>query len=136
VFGDPRLYLLAVIGLLTYTMQQNGYRSAGLPAFLPVFSVLDPAVGSMLGLLIYHEHLGGGPIRITVEVLAVIAACWGIAKLASSTAEAEPILPLPEPGPEPDLAAATAGLAPVPVPIPLVPPVPSGPLTVSVSDDG
>jgi drug/metabolite transporter (DMT)-like permease len=138
VFGDPRLYLLAVIGLLTYTMQQNGYRSAGLPAFLPVFSVLDPAVGSMLGLLIYHEHLGGGPIRITVEVLAVIAACWGIAKLASSTAEAEPILPLPEPEPEPepDLAGATAGLAPVAVPAPLVPPVPSGPLPVSASDDG
>src|SRR5690242_16972296 len=39
--ADVRPYLLVVIGLLTYTMQQNGYRAAGLAAFLPVFSVLD-----------------------------------------------------------------------------------------------
>lgn len=104
VFADLRLYLLVVVGLLTYTMQQNGYRAGGLAAFLPVFSVLDPAVGSLLGLLIYHEHLGGGPVRIGVEAVAVLAACWGIARLASSTAEAEPILP---PGTEvaPDSAA-------------------------------
>jgi drug/metabolite transporter (DMT)-like permease len=92
VFVDPRLYLLVFVGLLAYTMQQNGYRSAGLAAFLPVFSILDPAVGSLLGLVIYHEHLGGGPVRISLEVAAVLAACWGIGKLASSTAVAEPII--------------------------------------------
>lgn len=92
IFTDPRLYLLVVIGLLTYTMQQNGYRAAGLAAFLPVFSVLDPAVGSLLGLVLYHERLGGGPGRITAEILAVLAATWGIGRLARSTAEAEPIV--------------------------------------------
>jgi drug/metabolite transporter (DMT)-like permease len=104
VFADPRLYLLIVIGLLTYTMQQNGYRSAGLAAFLPVFSVLDPAVGSMLGLIIYHEHLGGGPLRIAAEGAAVLAACWGISRLASSTAIAEPIEPPLRPVMEPEEA--------------------------------
>jgi len=89
-FADVRLYLLTVVGLLTYTMQQNGYRAAGLAAFLPVFSVLDPAVGSLLGMLLYHEHLGGGAGRIA----AVLAATWGIPRLARSTAEAEPIEPL------------------------------------------
>lgn len=93
--ADGRPYLLIVIGLLTYTMQQNGYRAAGLAAFLPVFSVLDPAVGSLLGLLLYHEHLGGGAGRIVAEVAAVLAATWGISQLARSTAEAEPV----EPGP-------------------------------------
>jgi hypothetical protein len=91
VFADARLYLLAVIGLLTYTMQQNGYRAAGMAAFLPVFSVLDPVVGSLLGLLIYHEHLGGGAGRIALEVAAGLAATWGICRLARSTAQAEPI---------------------------------------------
>jgi drug/metabolite transporter (DMT)-like permease len=94
VFADPRLYLLIVVGLLTYTMQQNGYRSAGLAAFLPVFSVLDPAVGSVLGIALYHEHLAGGPMRVVVEILAVVAACWGIMELAKSTAVAEPITPV------------------------------------------
>jgi drug/metabolite transporter (DMT)-like permease len=94
VFADARLYLLIVIGLLTYTMQQNGYRAAGLTAFLPVFSVLDPVVGSLLGLWIYHEHLGGGAGTITLEVAAMLAAAWGIACLARSTAQAEPIQPI------------------------------------------
>src|SRR5262245_3583432 len=95
--ADVRPYLLVVIGLLTYTMQQNGYRAAGMAAFLPVFSVLDPAVGSLLGLLLYHEHLGGGTGRIAAEVAAVLAATWGISRLAKSTAAAEPARPITSP---------------------------------------
>jgi drug/metabolite transporter (DMT)-like permease len=94
VFADARLYLLVIIGLLAYTMQQNGYRAAGLAAFLPVFSVLDPVVGSLLGLLIYHEHLAGGAARIALEVAAMLAATWGISRLARSTARAEPVEPV------------------------------------------
>ena len=84
IFGDLRLYLLAVVGLLTFTMQQNAFRSAGLSASLPSFAVLEPVVGSLLGLAIYHERVGGGGIRIAVEILAVLAALWGIARLANS----------------------------------------------------
>ncbi|HEX5187945.1 MAG TPA: hypothetical protein VFW16_00280 [Streptosporangiaceae bacterium] len=65
--ADPRPYLLVVIGLLTYTPQQNGCRAAGLAAFLPVFSVLDPAVGSLLGMLLYHEL---GPWGVAASVRA------------------------------------------------------------------
>ena len=119
VFGDPRLYLLIFIGLLTYTMQQNGYRAGGLAAFLPVFSVLDPAVGSMLGLAIYHEHLAGGPGRIAAEAAAVLAACWGIAKLASSTAQAEPIVEPPAATGEPAAGEQVPG-----TPVPAGPPAP------------
>jgi hypothetical protein len=84
VFADPRLYLLAVVGLMTFTMQQNAYRACGLAASLPAFAVLEPVVGSMLGLLIYHEHVGISPLRIAVEAAAVVAALWGIAQLANS----------------------------------------------------
>jgi len=87
LFGDVRLYLLLVIGLMTFTMQQNAFRSAGLAASLPAFAVLEPVVGALLGLFIYQEHLGGGGIRIAVEVLAVMAALWGIARLANSVIE-------------------------------------------------
>jgi hypothetical protein len=34
--------------------------------------------------MIYHERVGTDGLRITVEVLAVLAALWGIAKLAQS----------------------------------------------------
>lgn len=84
LFGDIRLYLLALVGLLVLTMQQNAFRAAGLAASLPAFAVLEPIVGSLLGLFVYHEHVGGGGIRITVEVLAVLAALWGIVQLANS----------------------------------------------------
>jgi drug/metabolite transporter (DMT)-like permease len=84
LFGDVRLYLLALVGLLTFTMQQNAFRAAGLAASLPAFAVLEPVVGCLLGLFIYHEHVGGGAGRITVETLAVLAAVWGIARLANS----------------------------------------------------
>jgi drug/metabolite transporter (DMT)-like permease len=84
VFADPRLYLLATVGLMTFTMQQNAYRAAGLAASLPAFAVLEPVVGSLLGLFIYHEHVGVGPLRIVIEAAAVLAAAWGIARLAKS----------------------------------------------------
>ena len=86
VFADPRLYLLAFVGLTAYTMQQNGYRAAGLAAFLPAFAVFDPVVGSVLGLFVYHERLGGGPVRTSLEVLAAMAATWGIVRLACLSA--------------------------------------------------
>jgi drug/metabolite transporter (DMT)-like permease len=86
IFADPRLYLLVFVGLMAYTIQQNGYRAAGLAAFLPAFAVLDPAVGSILGMSVYHERLGGGPARIVIETAAAVAAIWGITRLASSSA--------------------------------------------------
>jgi hypothetical protein len=84
LLGDIRLYLLALVGLLALTLQQNAYRAAGLAASLPAFIVLEPMVGSLLGLMVYHERVGTDPVRITVEVLAVLAAVWGIARLARS----------------------------------------------------
>jgi hypothetical protein len=87
LFADVRLYLLIVVGLMTFTLQQNAFRAAGLAASLPAFAVLEPVVGALLGLFTYTEHLGGGGIRIAVEVLAVMAALWGIARLANSVIE-------------------------------------------------
>jgi hypothetical protein len=84
IFGDVRLYLLALVGLLTLTVQQNAYRAAGLAASLPAFVVLEPVVGSLLGLFIYHEGVGDSPMQIVIEVLAVLTAVWGIARLANS----------------------------------------------------
>jgi len=121
-----RLYLLVVVGLLTYTMQQNGYRAAGLAAFLPVFSVLDPAVGSLLGLLLYHEHLGGGAGRIAIEAAAVLAATWGIAKLARSTAEPAPIEPARPPVLAGPLRPALPAALPVALPVGLSVALPVG----------
>jgi drug/metabolite transporter (DMT)-like permease len=102
LLGDTRLWLLALAGLLALTLQQNAYRAAGLAASLPAFVVLQPLTGSLLGLLIYHERIGGGGLRISVEVLAVLAAVWGIARLANSViAELSRLAALTAPSHEP-----------------------------------
>ncbi len=84
IFADIRLYLLALVGLMTLTVQQNAYKAAGLAASLPAFVVLEPVVGSLLGLFIYHEGVGDSPMQVVIEVLAVLTAVWGIARLANS----------------------------------------------------
>ena len=81
-FADARLYLLIVVGLLAFTIQQNGYRAAALAAFLPAFAVIEPVSGSLAGLVIYHERLNAGPAQVVVELTACAAAAWGIAHLA------------------------------------------------------
>jgi drug/metabolite transporter (DMT)-like permease len=120
VLGDFRLYLLVLVGLLAYTMQQNGYRAAGLAAFLPAFAVLDPVVGSALGLTIYHERLGNDPVQVIIEVVAAIAATWGIVRLAKSAAAATAPKPKPTPRRAPAPIPLDEVIEPEPVPIPVV----------------
>ncbi len=126
VFADPRLYLLATVGLLTFTTQQNGYRHAGLKEFLPAFAVLEPVTGSLLGLLVYSEYLSDNPVRIVLELVACVAAGWGIVRLASSGVTAPVpthIVPVEVGLAEPAAAADPVNL-PDRVPVPDQPPVP------------
>jgi hypothetical protein len=120
VLADPRLYLLAVVGLMTLTLQQNSYRAAGLAAALPAFAVLEPVVGSLLGLFVYHERVGTGPVRIVVEALGILAAIWGIARLANSVSAVGTRLVAVAAVPAPGFASPPAAQ---PVAPPVVPPV-------------
>ena len=110
---DARVYVLIVVGLLTYTIQQNGYRAAGLAAFLPAFSVLEPVTGALLGLVIYHERLTDGPAQIAIELAAGAAMTWGIVRLARSD--------------------MVSGAHPAAGPAPLTPPIPPAPSTTPPS---
>jgi drug/metabolite transporter (DMT)-like permease len=128
VFADPRLYLLAVVGLLTFTTQQNGYRHAGLKEFLPSFAVVEPVTGSLLGLLIYSEYLSDNPVRILLELAACVAAGWGIVSLASSG------VPVPVP---PQIVPVVVGPAEPAAAVPVNVPDPAGvPEPVGASEPG
>jgi hypothetical protein len=105
---DVRLYLLIAVGLLTFTIQQNGYRAAGLAAFLPAFAVMEPVCGALLGLIIYRERLSGRPGQIAVEVVACAAAAWGIARLAGSGVASSAQSARPVPPGQPDRVGAAA----------------------------
>lgn len=84
VFGDPRLYLLALAGLTTFTLQQNAYRTAGLAASLPAIAVLQPTMGALLGVVVYDEVLRSGAAYLAGETIAALIAGWGVITLARS----------------------------------------------------
>jgi hypothetical protein len=84
VFADPRLYLLATVGLGTFLVQQNGYRSGGLAVSLPAFAVGEPLTGTVLGLVLYHERLRAQGFGLGLAIVAAGAALAGIARLANS----------------------------------------------------
>jgi len=106
--ADVRPYLLIAVGLLTFTIQQNGYRAAGLAAFLPAFAVMEPVIGALLGLIIYHERLRGRPGQMVVELVACAVATWGIARLAGSGVASGAQLAAPVPPGRSDRAGAAA----------------------------
>ena len=84
VFGDPRLWLLTVAGLTTFTIQQNAYRAAGLAASLPAIAVLHPTTGALLGIALYDEVIHTGALHLFGELIAAALAVWGIVTLARS----------------------------------------------------
>ena len=116
LFADARLYLLIAVGLLAFTIQQNGYRAAALAAFLPAFAVIEPVSGSLAGLVVYHERLNAGPGQVAVELAACAAAAWGMARLAglATARDARPASGAgPATGPRiPAHAASTPGTPP------------------------
>jgi drug/metabolite transporter (DMT)-like permease len=133
LFTDPRLYLLAVVGLLTFTIQQNGYRAGALTAFLPAFAVIEAVSGSLLGLVIYEERLSDRPAQIVIEVVASLAAGWGIARLARpATGTEPPAVPAKPAGPVGPAAPATA---PAPVAVPPAPAAPPAPIAASSAEE-
>ena len=73
---------------------------------------MEPVCGALLGLIIYHERLSGRPGQIAVELVACVAATWGIARLAGSgvASGAQPAGPVPPAGQtEPGIAARPRG---------------------------
>jgi len=66
-------------------------------------------------------------------VAAVLAACWGITRLAKSTAEAEPIVAPPAEEPASAPVDLTPHLIPAPVPVPV--PVSQPTQTAAAAED-
>jgi hypothetical protein len=85
VLTDPRIALLAIVGIGGFTIQQNGYRAAGLSACLPAIATVPPVVGALLGVLVYGEQVHSGVGTLAGESIAGVIAVCGIAWLAHST---------------------------------------------------
>lgn len=87
----PSHWSLAAWGIfstLSFWLSQSAHNMADITASLPATATLQPAVGALLGSLMFGETIRGGA-AIPVEVLAIAVLVTGVVLLAST--------PLPEP---------------------------------------
>jgi drug/metabolite transporter (DMT)-like permease len=85
------LWAVIVIGPLGFLLNQSAYQAGVLVS--PVLSVItaaDPLVSISLAHLVLHEQLAGGPLNVTMEVLAFAVMIVGIFTLAHRAPVAAP----------------------------------------------
>jgi len=83
-------YALAAVGIVALLLSQTAYQ-VGRPAVsLPLITVTDPILSSVLGIVIFGEviHLHG--LRGPVALVAVVVMVFGLVVLNQSTAVVEP----------------------------------------------
>jgi hypothetical protein len=86
---DPRrlfttwpVYLLVVVGIAGYLLNQNAFQAGSLPAPLAVLTILDPVVGATAGLIFLHERVSTSAGDLTAMVGAALAVILGIVLLS------------------------------------------------------
>jgi hypothetical protein len=72
------LWALAGFGLMGFLTQQSAFHTAPLSVSLPASALLEPVVGTFVGLTVLGEKLRGSSTAITGELLAVIIAAAGV----------------------------------------------------------
>lgn len=78
------LWALAGFGLLGFLTQQSAFHAAPLSASLPASALLEPVIGTLIGLTVLREHLQSSAAALTGELIAVLVAAAGVVFLARS----------------------------------------------------
>jgi threonine/homoserine efflux transporter RhtA len=84
VFTSWPVYLLIVVGITGYLLNQNAFQAGSLPAPLAVLTILDPVVGATAGLVFLHETVSTSTANLCAMLLAASAVIFGISLLSRS----------------------------------------------------
>lgn len=79
VLGSWKLYAMVVAGVASLFLFQNAVQAGRLIAAQPAITIADPVVSVLYGVLLFGEHLRGGPY--------VLAALGGVALVLAGTIE-------------------------------------------------
>jgi drug/metabolite transporter (DMT)-like permease len=88
----PELYVWALVAIAGTAYQQASFRAGSLTASLPTMTVAEPAVGSLLGVIVLGETLRPGDagwFTLIVAVGAMIVATAALARGEAATASAK-----------------------------------------------
>jgi hypothetical protein len=78
------LYVLIVTGAATLVLSSHAMAAGPLAASQPGFTVLDPLWASLLGLVLFDEHVRTGALHVFLEALALAVIVAGVAALSHS----------------------------------------------------
>ena len=78
------LYVLVGVGLASMILSTNALRVGPLAASQPGFTIVDPLVASLLGLMLFHDKVRVGPWALTAQAAALAVLVGGVVTLSHS----------------------------------------------------
>lgn len=78
-------YALVVLGSASMVLASNALRAGPLAASQPGFTIADPVVATLLGLMVFGDHLNASPIDLAVEAVALAILVAGVMALSHSS---------------------------------------------------
>lgn len=91
VLAAPEFYAWVLVSVAATAFQQFSFRAGSLTASLPTMTVAEPAVGSILGVVLLGETVRPGDDGWALLIAAVVAMVVATAALARSQASAEAV---------------------------------------------
>lgn len=77
-------YALVAVGVVSLVLLQHAFREGHLQESLPASVSSEPVVGSLLGIVVLHEHLDVSAVGAVLLLAATALMVFGIATLGSS----------------------------------------------------
>jgi drug/metabolite transporter (DMT)-like permease len=82
VFTSWTPYAVVGGGLVAMLLTATAYQAGHATLALPIITVTDPVIGSVIGILLFGEHLHLGGVRGPVVALGLLAVVAGVTRLA------------------------------------------------------
>jgi drug/metabolite transporter (DMT)-like permease len=89
----PELYVWALVAIAGTSWQQSSFRAGALTASLPTMTVVEPLVGSVLGVVVLGETLRPGDagwLTLIVAVAVMVVATLALARGEAAGATTQP----------------------------------------------
>jgi drug/metabolite transporter (DMT)-like permease len=84
IFSNWSVYALMVAGTAAFLLTSHAMAAGPLAASQPGFTILDPVTATLLGVLLYDEHLATTPAALTAELLSLLVLAVGARALSHS----------------------------------------------------
>ena len=82
MFTSWPVYVLAVLGVAGFLLNQQAYQRAPLSRSAPAANTVNPVVALVFGIVAFGERTPGSPGAITAEVLGLVGILAGVSLLA------------------------------------------------------